>query len=112
MDCWHHEIDNATTEDEVVRSASDYLSLWAPRELHPTALGLIEMRVESCEDIERVKRWLSDSQASTFSTTPHAAHLRELAGYFWHAASRIAEIRRSQVRPVSVPYLNRVPARP
>jgi hypothetical protein len=93
MDCWHHEIDKATTEDQVVKCASDYLVLWAPRELEPLALGLVEMRIENTEDIERVKRWLTDSRASAYSNVSHAAHLRELAGYFWHASSRVAEIR-------------------
>ena len=96
MDCWHHEIDKATTEDQVVKCASDYLARWAPRELEPLALGLVEMRIESTEDIERVKRWLTDSQASAYANVSRAALLRELAGYFWHASSRLAEIRRAR----------------
>ena len=92
MDCWHHEIDKAKTLDEVVQSASDYLQLWAPRELDPMQLGLIDMSIESVDDIERVKRWLSDQKPGAVSTT-HTAHLKELSGYFWHASSRVGEIR-------------------
>lgn len=92
MDCWHHEIDKAKTVDEVVRSASDYLQLWAPRELDPMQLGLIDMSIDSVDDIERVKRWLSDHQPAAASPT-HSAHLKELSGYFWHASSRVGEIR-------------------
>src|SRR5712691_10768709 len=95
MDCWHHEIDKATTEEEVVKCAGDYLALWAPRELEPLALGLVEKSIESAEDVERVKRWLTDNKPSAYSNPSHAAHLRELAGYFWHAASRVDEIRRT-----------------
>lgn len=95
MDCWHHEIDKARTEDDVVRSASDYLQLWAPRELDPMQLGLIDMSIESTEDIERVRRWLSDNGPAAVSPR-HSAHLKELTGYFWHAASRIGEIRQSR----------------
>jgi hypothetical protein len=95
MDCWHHEIDKARTEDEVVQSASDYLQLWAPRELDPMQLGLIDMSIESTDDIERVKRWLSDNGPIAVSPT-HNAHLKELTGYFWHAASKIGEIRQSR----------------
>ena len=92
MDCWHHEIDKAKTLDEVVQSASDYLQLWAPRELDPMQLGLIDMSIESVDDIERVKRWLSDQKPGAVSPI-HTAHLKELSGYFWHAASRVGEIR-------------------
>ena len=110
MDCWHHEIDKATTEEQVVKCASDYLVLWAPRELEPLALGLVEMRIESGEDIERVKRWLTDSRASAYANVSHAAHLRELAGYFWHAASRLAEIRRARApAPAGVVYASQQP---
>ena len=31
MNCWHREIENATTEAEVAQSASDYLTLWGPQ---------------------------------------------------------------------------------
>jgi len=96
MDCWHHEIDKATTEEEVVKCAGDYLALWAPRELEPLALGLVEKSIESIEDVERVKRWLTDNNPGEYSNPSHAAHLRELAGYFWHAASRVDEIRRAR----------------
>ncbi len=95
MDCWHHEIDMATTEEEVVQCASDYLSLWAPRELEPLALGLVDKTIESVDDVERVKLWLTDNKSTAYANPSHVAHLRELAGYFWHAASRVDEIRRS-----------------
>ena len=95
MDCWHHEIDKAKTVDEVVASASDYLQLWAPRELDPMQLGLVDMHIASPDDIERVKRWLADHKSEAVSPT-HGAHMKELAGYFWHAASRVGEIRQSR----------------
>ena len=94
MDCWHHEIDKAQTVDEVVQSASDYLQLWAPREIDPMQLGLVDMAIDSPEDIERVKRWLYEHQPEAVSPT-HSAHLKELTGYFWYAASRVGEIRQS-----------------
>jgi hypothetical protein len=105
MDCWHHEIDKATTTAQVVKCAGDYLALWAPRELEPLAFGLVEMRIESTDDIERVKRWLTDNKASAYSNPSHAAHLRELAGYFWHASSRLAELRAIPAHlPPAIPY--------
>lgn len=94
MDCWHHEIDKAKTVDEVVQSASDYLQLWAPRELDPMQIGLVDMNIESPDDIERVKRWLVEHKLDAVSPT-HGAHMKELAGYFWHAATRVGEIRQS-----------------
>jgi hypothetical protein len=94
MDCWHHEIDKAKTVDDVVRSASDYLQLWAPRELDPMQIGLVDMSIDSAEDIERVRKWLADHQAAAVSPT-YTAHMKELTGYFWRAASKVGEIRQS-----------------
>ena len=95
MDCWHHEIDKAKTEDEVVRSASDYLILWAPRELDPTRAGAVDMSIESPDDIERVKSWISDRESTAVSPT-YTAHMKELSGYFRHASSRLGEIRQTR----------------
>lgn len=89
MDCWHDEIDRATTEADVVRQAREYLSLWAPGELAPLTQGWRDLTVNCAADVARVKQW--------FTETPH---LRELAAYFWHAAARIEEIRRSRLRLV------------
>jgi hypothetical protein len=113
MDCWHDEIDKSKTEEEVVRCATDYLVLWAPRELGPLALGLVEMSIESPEDIERVKRWLTDNHMTANSKSPRDAHLRELSSYFWHASSRIADLRRERagVPSASVTYISRNIAR-
>jgi hypothetical protein len=57
------------------------------------------MRIECCDDIERVKSHLANRPATPANATE--AHLRELAEYFLHAASRIGEIRRGQMRPAS-----------
>jgi hypothetical protein len=95
MDCWHHEIDKAKSEADIVRSATDYLLLWAPRELDPVNLGLAEMRIESPDDIERVKRWLGDPTLNQRAGNSNKAHLRELASFFTHASCRIGEIRRT-----------------
>ena len=112
MDCWHHEIDRAATEAEVVRSASDYLFLWAPQELAPLTQGWRNLRIETAADVERLKCWLIEGLAGAHSIAPHAAALRELASYFWHAAVRINEIRRSGMHVVqpmssaSIPLLH------
>jgi hypothetical protein len=90
MNCWHDEIDRSITEADVVRSAREYLALWAPSELTPLTLGWRELKIEGPADIARMKRWLTE--------TPQ---LRELASYFWHAAARIEEIRRLNRRVVA-----------
>jgi hypothetical protein len=91
MDCWHRELERAGTESEVVRSASDFLALWSPQELAPLTLGWRDVQVESAEDLERLKKWLLEDLG--VSTWPKGAALRELGDYFWHAATRIEEIR-------------------
>ena len=108
MDCWHDEIDRAGTEADVVKSASDYLFLWAPQELAPVTQGWRDLRIETSADIERLKTWLIEGLASAHSIAPQAAALRELASYFWHAAARIDDIRRSRVHivpPASYPSM-------
>jgi hypothetical protein len=108
MDCWHHEIDRAATEADVVKSASDYLFLWAPQELAPVTQGRRDLRIETAADIERLKSWLIEGLASAHSIAPQAAALRELASYFWYAAARINDLRRSGlhvVRPTRYPSM-------
>jgi hypothetical protein len=104
MDCWHDEIDKAASEAELMKGASDFLRLWTPRDMAPVSLGLRAMRIECSDDIERVKSRLSGMLVQ--SATKSHAHVRELAGYFFHAATRLAEIRRSHAAPTSpIAYL-------
>ena len=91
MDCWHRKLDDASTEAEVAREAADYLALWAPSELEPLTLGWREVRVETGDDVARLRSWFLDSPGSSDPSTG----LHDLAGYFWHAAERIERIRRA-----------------
>ena len=93
MSCWHREIERSHTEAEVVGSARDFLALWSPRELEPLTLGWRDLRIESADDIERVKRWVVDDLGGELSIAPGARELSELGDYFWRAAARIGEIR-------------------
>jgi len=94
MQCWHREIERSRTEAEVVGSARDFLALWSPRELEPLTLGWRDLRIESAEDVERVKRWVVEDLGGELSVAPGARELSELGDYLWHAAARIGEIRR------------------
>ena len=96
MDCWHHELENAASEAEIMKSATDYLRLWTPREMNPMSLGLEELKIRCSEDIETVKRRLSDVPGYSDAKTREGAHMRELTEYFWRASARIGELR--QVR--------------
>lgn len=93
MDCWEQDLEKARTEAEVLRSATDYLQLWAPRELDPMNLGLVELRIESPADIERVRRCLKAGPAMPEMTTRQAAHLKQLASFLGEAAQRVTELR-------------------
>ena len=93
MDCWHYEIDKATSEAEIVKSASDYLALWAPREMAPWSLGLSEMRIADRDDIERVKFHLTARRPQGRPASAGESHLRELTGYFVRASARLGELR-------------------
>lgn len=94
MDCWHHEIDTATSEEELVRNAGEYLLLWAPRKVPAESLGLARMRIESGEDVVCVSERLGQGPARVDRASADSAHLRELAQYFRHAAMRLVELRR------------------
>ena len=93
MDCWQQDLEEAKTEAEVLQSATDYLQLWAPRELDPMNLGLVELRIESPDDIERVRRSLKMGQAVQATTSRQAAHLKQLASFLGNAAQRVTELR-------------------
>jgi hypothetical protein len=93
MDCWEQELEKARTEAEVLQSATDYLQLWAPRELDPMNLGLVELRIESPDDIERVRRSLKAGHTLQDTTSRQAAHLRQLASYLGEAAQRVTQLR-------------------
>ena len=110
MDCWHDEIQNATSEAQVMKGASDFLRLWAPRGMDPEVLGLKALRIDRSDDIERVKTRLAGLPSE--GSTPTHSHLRELAEYFFHAAERLSDIRRAHDRPVPIPYLREPVARP
>jgi len=95
MDCWEQDLEKARTEADVLQSATDYLQLWAPRELDPMNLGLVELRIESPDDIERVRRSLKMGQAAQAATSRQAAHLKQLASFLGNAAQRMTELRRA-----------------
>ena len=95
MDCWHRELERAGTETEVIRNAADFLALWSPRELAPLTLGWREMQVTTADDLSRRKKWLLEDLGGELSMAPEAPQLRELGDYFWHAATRIEELRRA-----------------
>jgi hypothetical protein len=94
MDCWRHELETAASEAEIMKCATDYLRLWAPREMNARALGLDDLKIRSTGDIETVKRRLADApQPFSDSKTREGSHVRELADYFWRASARIGELR-------------------
>jgi hypothetical protein len=95
VDCWHRELERAGSEAEVIRNASDFLALWSPQELAPLTLGWRDVHLESAADLERMKKWLVEDLGGELSIAPEAAQLRDLGDYFWHAAARIGEIRRT-----------------
>ena len=98
MDCWHHELENAASEAEIMKSATDYLRLWTPREMNAMSLGLEELKIRSTDDIETVKRRLSDSPGFSDAKTREGSHVRELTAYFWRASARIGELRIGKIR--------------
>lgn len=93
MDCWHREIERSATEAQIVEGASDFLALWSPRELEPVTLGWRDLRIGSAEDVDRMKKWLVEDLDAAHSADPGARQLGELANYFWHASTRISELR-------------------
>jgi hypothetical protein len=93
MDDWQHQLEAARTEDEVVRSAGDYLVLRAPRGLDAMDIGLPEMRIASSHDIERVHRTLRKRDAWPSRESREFMGLMELASFFGLAADRVGALR-------------------
>jgi len=92
MDCWHREIDKAGSEDEVVTGAKDYLVLWSPHELKTLTHEDRAPKIDNGTDIVRLERRLAEG---CYDMPPQSEHFEELVTYFWHAATRIRELRQT-----------------
>ena len=92
MNSWLRAIDSATTEAEIVSQTRDFLSLVHPRDLQPLPEECRDLRVESNDDIRRVKERLARGCAALRTHPDEADRVQALLSYVARASDRIGEI--------------------
>lgn len=88
MKSWLRDLERATTEREVIASARDYVSLWAPRELPD---GCQEIRIEGEEDIPRWRERLA-SGSDAMAGRQGADRYRDLVAFLSRASEKLGEL--------------------
>ncbi len=88
MKTWLRDIERATSQDEVVASARDYVSLWAPPELPD---GCREIRIEAEDDIPRWRERLASGSPS-MAGRQGAERYRDLVAFLARASERLGEL--------------------
>ena len=89
MKTWLRDIERASSPREVVASAQDYVSLWAPRELPDAAR---EIRIENEHDIPRLREQLVSGSA-LMAGRQGADRYRDLVAYLSRASERLGELK-------------------
>lgn len=89
MKTWLRDIERASTPNDVVASARDYLSLWSPHELPAECR---EIRIEDEADIPRVRERLASGSA-TMAGRETADRFRDLVAYLSRASERLGELK-------------------
>ncbi len=93
MKSWLDDIDQATSEAQVVAAARDFCSLLHPRDLAPLPEDCRMIRIESGGDVPAVAARLARECTGLRSRDPEHEKLRELLAYLSRAAQRLGELR-------------------
>ena len=93
MNSWLRAIDSATTEAEIVTQTRDFLSLVNPRDLQPLPAECRDLRIESNDDIPRVKERLARACDGLRAGPGEGERVLELLSYVARASDRLGEIR-------------------
>jgi len=93
MNSWLRAIDSATTEAEIVAQTRDFLALVHPRDLQPLPEECRDLRIESNDDIRRVKERLARGCDSLRTHPDEAGRVQALLSYVARASDRLGELR-------------------
>ena len=93
MKSWFEEIDQATTEAQLVATTRDLCSLYSPRELAPFPEDCRVIRIDGSSDIPRWREKLARNIAAARERAENSAKLDDLVMCFEHASERLGSLR-------------------
>jgi hypothetical protein len=93
MISWLRQLDSATTLEEVVAIARDYLSTWTPEELARLPRGCRPGRLREPEDIEELHSCSVDAYRTTRASGEELTALQLLTSFIVRASQRVAQLR-------------------
>lgn len=93
MKSWLEEIDQATSEAQLVTTTRDLCSLYSPRELAPFPEDCRVIRIDGSADIPRWREKLRRNLESARAKAENGAKLDDLVQAFEHASERLGTLR-------------------
>jgi hypothetical protein len=93
MISWLRQLEAATTLDEVVAIARDYLATWTPEELARLPRACRPGRLRKPEDIEELHICSVDAYRVTRASGEELTALQLLTSFIVRASQRIAQLR-------------------
>ena len=93
MISWLHQLDRATTLDQIVAIARDYLATWTPEEIARLPRACRPGRLREPEDIEELHSCSVDAYRTTRASGAELTALQLLTSFIVHASQRIASLR-------------------
>lgn len=100
MKSWLEEIDQATTEAQLVATTRDLCSLYSPRELAPFPEDCRVIRIDGSSDIPRWREKLARNIEAARARADNAAKLEDLVCCFEHASERLGSLRNPALSPI------------
>ena len=91
MDAWFRAIEHATTAEEIVAQARDFCSLMHPRDLAALPEDVRTIRIDSRDDIARLRERLEACGASARAKAFDAQQVSDLLTYIDRATARLGE---------------------
>ena len=93
MISWLHQLERATTLDEVVAIARDYLATWTPEEIARLPRDCRPGRLREPEDVEELHSCAVDAYRTTRASGDELTTLQLLTSFIVRASQRIASLR-------------------
>ncbi len=93
---WLQQLEDATTPEEVVAIARDYLSTWSPEELARLPRDCRPGRLREPEDIEELHSCSVDAYRTTRASGDELTALQLLTSFIVRASQRIASLRAAE----------------
>jgi hypothetical protein len=89
---WHHDLENACTTAEVVRTARNFVATFSASELATVPEALLPRQIENDDDIRDCSRRLNDEYWWLRSLGGEMATTQELWSFFLRASIQLARI--------------------